>query len=89
MKSNKKPWFTLISSHLDYCNSVLAGLPDLEFHKLQSIQNSAALLITLTKKYDHVTPVLRELHWLPVKQRILLKILTLTFKALHNQAHHN
>ena len=51
--------------------------------KLQRIQNSAARLVTLSCKYDHITPILHELHWLPVKYRIIYKILLLTYKCLH------
>ena len=47
---------------------------------------AAARLITLSRKYDHITPILIELHWLPVAERIKFKILLLTFKALHDQA---
>ena len=48
----------------------------------QRIQNSAAKLVTLKKKYEYVTPILRSLHWLPVKKRIIFKILLLTYKVL-------
>ena len=48
------------------------------------VQNSSARLITGTKKRDHITPVLRELHWLPVKQRVVFKIVLLTYKALND-----
>ena len=54
--------------------------------KLQSVLNAAARLLTYTSKYDHITPVLAELHWLPVEKRIIFKILLLTYKALHSQA---
>ena len=50
------------------------------------MQNTAACLISKTSRYDHISPVLKDLHWLPVEQRIKFKILTLTFKALHNLA---
>ena len=48
--------------------------------------NAAAPIITRTKKYDHIKPVLKQLHWLPVNQRINYKILLLTYKALNGQA---
>ena len=75
-----------ISSNLDYCNSILTGLPLNDINKLQRIQNTAARLITLTKKSSHITPTLITLHWLPVKQRIIFKILKLTHKSLHGIA---
>ena len=68
---------------LDYCNSTLYGLPKLEHDKLQRIQNIAARLITGTKREEHITPALKDLHWLPVKSRIVFKILLLTYKALN------
>ena len=54
--------------------------------KLQSVQNAAARLITCSRKYDHITPILSDLHWLPVNERIKFTILLLTFEALHQQA---
>ncbi len=74
---------SVISFHLDYCNSVLAGLPDCEITKLQSVQNAATKLITRSCKFNHVTPVLHKLHWLPVCQCILFKVLVLVYKTLH------
>ena len=75
-----------ITSKVDYCNSVLYGLPLNVVGRLQHLQNSAARMITSTSKYDHISPVLKDLHWLPVLQRIQYKILLLTYKSLHGLA---
>ena len=59
-----------ISSKLDYCNTLLYGLPKGIIKRLQRIQNTAAHIITLRKSRDHITPILHELHWLPVSEHI-------------------
>ena len=66
--------------------NILCGIPEELICKLQRVQNNAARVITLTKKYDHITPVLKELHWLPVRKRIEFKILLLAYKCLHGTA---
>ena len=73
----------LVISRLDYCNSILYGLPKQELDKLQRIQNTAARLITGTKHYESIKPALRELHWLPIESRIIFKLLLITFKIIH------
>ena len=75
-----------VTSRLDYCNSILVGLPASSLARVQQLQNTAARLVTLTKKHEHITPVLCALHWLPVNKRIEYKVLLLTYKALHHQA---
>ena len=62
------------------------GLPSSEIQKLQRLQNAAARLITRTKKFDHITPVLNNLHWLPIEHRVIFKLLLFTYKARHGLA---
>ncbi len=75
-----------VTSRLDQNNALLAGLQKKQLNRLQYIQNSAARLLTGTRKYDHISPVLRELHWLPVSQRITFKVLLMTYKCLNGLA---
>ena len=75
-----------VSSRLDSCNSLLLGLPSYQIERLQRIQNSAARLVTLTSIKEHITPLLRDLHWLTIQNRITFKILLITSKALNGLA---
>ena len=75
-----------ISSRLDCNNSLLFGLPATQLKRLQTIQNTAARIVTKTRKREHITSELEKLHWLPIKYRIDHKILTLTYKCLTNEA---
>jgi len=70
---------------LDYCNSLLYGMTDSLFQRLQSVQNTTARLITRTGRREHITLVLRELHWLPVRRRVDFKPATFMYKTLHGQ----
>ncbi len=64
-----------MTSRLDYCNALLCGCPASSINKLQIVQNAAARILSRSRKYDHITPVLQSLHWLPIKFRISYKIL--------------
>jgi len=72
-----------VSSRLDYCNSLLYGIGEGLLTKLQTVLNAAAHVVTGTRKFDRVTLVLHQLHWLPVRQRITFKLVMITFKCLH------
>ena len=75
-----------VTSKVDYCNSLLYGLPRFLLQKLQRILNCAARLVCQSRKFDHITPIMIELHWLPIEQRVNFKILLITFKALNQLA---
>ena len=66
---------SLVLSRLDYCNSLLSGIPKQLIDKLQKVQNCSAQLIFKTSKCTHVSPLLAKLHWLPIAQRIDYKFL--------------
>ena len=71
---------SFIFSRLDYCNSILAGLPSCLTDRLQKIQNNAARLVLQKSKRDHVTPMLRQLHWLPIIYRPKFKLAVLAYR---------
>ena len=77
---------SIVVSRIDNCNSLLYGILALNINKLQKLQNFCARLIYKKKRRDHVTPLLVELHWLPIRQRIVFKILLITFKFYLNMA---
>ncbi len=75
-----------MTSRLDYCNALLGGCSTRLINKLQMVQNAAARVLTTTRKYDHISPDMLTLDWLPIKHRIDLKILLITYKALNGLA---
>ena len=85
-RSTEQVVHAFITSRLDSCNSLLIGLPDNDVQKLQRLQNASARLVTRSKCNEHITPVLKHLHWLPVSCRIQYKLLLLIFKTLNLNA---
>ena len=86
LHATKQLVHAFITSHLDMFNASLFGLPQSRVAKLQKIQNAAARLVTGARSSCHITPILKELHWLPVKQRIVFKLLITTYKVLNGLA---
>ena len=76
----------LITSRLDLCNSILYNLPNKQIGRLQRIQNQAARMLKRIPRRTHITPVLRELHWLRIHDIIIFKFLLLIHKAVNNTA---
>lgn len=72
-----------VTTRLDYCNALYTGISESCISQLQRVQNAAARLLTSTRKFEHITPVLASLHWLPVNFRIHFKVLLFAFKALN------
>ena len=77
---------SFILSRLDFCNSLLSGLPDAKLSRLQRIQNNAARVVLRQPRRASATSALRTLHWLPVKARIDYKLACLTFHCLHSDS---
>jgi hypothetical protein len=75
-----------ILSRIDYCNALLADVPATTLAPLQRVQNAAARLVLNLRPYDHITPAFIELHWLPVRQRIIYKLCLLVHKTITGQA---
>jgi len=73
---------TMVSTRLDYCNSVLYNTSHCNISKLQPVHNTLARAVTCTRKRNHITPILADLHWLPIAARIDYKVVLLTFKTL-------
>ena len=72
-----------ITFRIDYCNSLLYGLPNNQLAKIQRVLNASARLVCNAPRFCHITPIMRDLHWLPIRARINFKVVLLTFKALH------
>ena len=77
VQSTKTLIHAFVSSHLDYCNALLFSLPKYQLGRLQKVQNAAARVTFQIAKFDHITPALIHLHWLPVTFRVQFKLLLL------------
>ena len=77
---------SFFTSLVDYCKSLLYGLPNYQLNKLHRVLNASARLVCNAPRFCHISPLLRGPHWLPVKARIQFKILLITFKAIHGLA---
>ena len=76
----------LVFSRLDYCNAVLAGFPAVTLAPLQRVLHAAARLVNGLRPHDHITSALKELHWLPIAQRIDYKLCLLVHKSVIGNA---
>jgi hypothetical protein len=73
-----------VVSRLDYCNGLYANLPACQLDRLQSVLNAAARLLFKTSRYTSISPLLHDLHWLRMPERIHFKLCVMVFKALHS-----
>ena len=74
----------LVQSRVDYANSLYTGMSYVNFDKLQLVQNTLARVVTLTRKWDHIQPSLKRLHWLPIRQRVDFKVALLTYSIRYS-----
>lgn len=75
-----------ITSKIDFMNGLLYGVPEKYLNSIRRVQHAAARMLTGAKRQDHITPILKQLHWLPLQYRIMYKILLYVYKALHGKA---
>ena len=76
----------LVLSRVDFGNATLAGLPACQLCRLQSVLHATARIVFRARKFDHVTPLFRELHWLRIPERITFKLSCLVFRSLNGTA---
>jgi len=72
----------VVVTKVDYCSSVLSGISGQLLQRLQSVFSAAARLVFSARKSEHITPLLRELHWLKVPERIQFRLCVLAYRCL-------
>ena len=77
---------SLVINKLDSCSSVMAGAPDVLLHRIQSVLNAAVRLVLSARRFDYTTPLLCELHWLKVPERVRFRLCVLTYLCLKGTA---
>ena len=77
---------TLVTPQLDYCNTLLASSSKYQIDKLQHIQNMSCRIVCNINKYDHISPAMRDFHWLKIPERIIYKLCLLVYKCCNNLA---
>jgi len=82
----EQPVHAFVRNRLDCCNSLLAGVSNQLLQRLQLVQNAAARLVKGARRSEHMSTILRDLHWLPVRQRIVFKAAVLAYKCQHGMA---
>jgi len=75
----------LVLTKLDFGNATLAGIPSFQLHRLQAVMNAAARLVFQSSRYDHITPLLRRVHWLRAPERITNKLAILVYQCIRGQ----
>ena len=83
MEDTKTLVHAFVTSRVDYCNSLSYGISASHLNKVQRVLNDTARLVCRALRYCRITPLMCELHWLPIRQRIHFKMLLFTFKAIH------
>jgi len=86
--ATEKVIHAFVTSRLDNGNALLYSLPNNQISRLQRLQNTAARIVTLSRKSCSITPILKQLHWLPISQRIIFKLMLIVHKALNGKAPH-
>ena len=76
----------LLTARQVYCNYILYGLPDNSLYRIQIIQNNAARILARLPRFSHISATLSDLHWLPIRYRIMYTICILTYQAYHRTA---